>query len=188
MLWLVVFSLEQEAECCLKITLAKEENMHRGSETKFPWWYFLHTGGILAGEWGAAYTRERTTASVYTKTSPSPSVSLPIPPSPITTPSPHLSSTSQPFTSMYPLFSLSLIQLFPSTFCELSTPQISWNGHINTDHNYFQIHPLHHILFSYWLTSDRFVAIYYSMISFSFRFWTFATCLVEVLMRCDWLL
>lgn len=37
----------------------KEENMHRGSETKFPWWYFLHTGGILAGQWGAAYQRER---------------------------------------------------------------------------------------------------------------------------------
>lgn len=34
--------------------------MHRGSETKFPWWYFLHTGGILAGQWGAA--------TLYTKT------------------------------------------------------------------------------------------------------------------------
>lgn len=32
----------------------KEENTHRGSETKFPWWYFLHTGGLLVGQWGAA--------------------------------------------------------------------------------------------------------------------------------------
>lgn len=29
----------------------KEENMHIGSETKFPWWYFLHTWGFwLANE------------------------------------------------------------------------------------------------------------------------------------------
>lgn len=62
-------SSEQEAKCNLKITLGKEQNMHRGSETKFPWWYFLHTGD--SGWPMRGCFQERAAATVCTNTSPS---------------------------------------------------------------------------------------------------------------------
>lgn len=50
----------------------KEENMHRGSETKFPWWYFLHTGGIwlaneelLTREWQLLFKQRHLSLLLY---------------------------------------------------------------------------------------------------------------------------
>lgn len=84
--------------------------MHRGSETKFPWWYFLHTGD---SDWPMrARFQQRAAATVYTNTSPSHSCSPdPVPPSSIPTPSTHLWSTSQTTTLLCLSFILHLFVL-----------------------------------------------------------------------------
>lgn len=84
--------------------------MHRGSETKFPWWYFLHTGD--SGWPMRARFQQRAAATVYTNTSPSHSCAPdPVPPSSIPTPSTHLWSTSQTTTLLCLSFILRLFVL-----------------------------------------------------------------------------
>lgn len=83
---------------------------------------------------------ERTTATVYTQRRPplllSPfPPSLPIPPSLVTTPSTHLSSTSQPFTFLYPAFNISPSQLLLSEH-NPHLPQES--SHVNPLHTYLE--------------------------------------------------
>lgn len=72
--------------------------------------------------------------AVYTKTSPC--VSFPVPPSLITTPSPHLSGTLQPFPFLRPSFSVSrsLIQLFLFHSSSLSS-----NSDMNPETNTFRV-------------------------------------------------
>lgn len=112
----------------------KEENTHSGSEKKFPWWYFLHTRGLRAGQWGACL-HERTAATVYTKTSRSSSLSLsrfsslPMPPSLITTLSSPLCHLASP-----PLL-VPLIQCFP-----LSESAVSLCTHMQSKVKYLLIH------------------------------------------------
>lgn len=139
-----------------------EENMHRGSETKFPWWYFLNTRGILAGQWGAAYKRERQLLFIQTHL---PLLLYHFPPTSnpsfshyhsLSSPMKHLPNVCflvpliQPcHLSAVSLSTQSLFWWFPSTFWELScksTAQISWNGHIHTD-------PTLYLILLSWLTT-----------------------------------
>lgn len=88
----------------------KEENMHRGSETKFPWWYFLHTGGD-SGWPMRSCLQERTTATVHTKTSPSPTVSFSLTSNPSFS---HYHSLSSPLKHLPTFYRLvPLIQSLP---------------------------------------------------------------------------
>lgn len=62
--------------------------------------------------------------------------SLPIPPSPITTPSPHLSSTSQPSVPLVQSRSKSAVSLMHTHLCFGHFPQLSVNSHL---HEYLQM-------------------------------------------------
>lgn len=56
---------EKEAKHYLKITLAWRKT-RRGSETKFPWWYFLHTGGFwLANEEQLPFSQRHFSLSLF---------------------------------------------------------------------------------------------------------------------------
>lgn len=110
----------------------KEENMHRGSKTKFPWWYFLHTGGFwLANE--EPLTRESGSYRLYKDISLSFCIifpSLPIPPSLITTPFVTSEAPPKTFAFFYLIQPLNLLAVsictqslflsFPFNFLELS--------------------------------------------------------------------